>query len=164
MPVKLPGAKTISPTRTPFSHTSYSPLAVMYSRASPLAAGKVLRRYDAGRWGLYGSAAPLPAASFSACLRSQLGRAKALMASSPGMSISSVSGSTHSPCQSLCAKPVSKCASLHAPGVSFSSHRRTRQHPRTREPPTVGASACTAALCTLPLCQTVSPFAVSSIS
>ena len=31
---------------------------------------------------------------FSACLRSQLGRAKALMASSPGMSISSVSGST----------------------------------------------------------------------
>ena len=115
-------------------------------------------------WGLYDSAAPLPAASFSACLRSQLGRAKALMASSPGMSIGSVSGSTHSPTQSHCARPVSKRASLHAPGTSFSSHRRIFHAPRTRESATAGVSACMALLCTLPLCHTVLLLAVTSIS
>lgn len=87
--------------------------------------------------GLYGSAVPLPAASFSACLRSQFGRTKALMASSPGMSIASVTGFTHCACQLAMESPVSNAALLHAPGGyrfhptgGSSMHRARGNRPR----------------------------------
>ena len=78
------------------------------------------------------------------------------MASVQSMSGSSVSGQTHTPCQSACASPVSKEAVLHAPGWSFSSHRRMRHRPCVLGGTALGVSVCITLPKAFPLAHSVS--------
>ncbi len=87
----------MSPTRLPFSHAAYNPFGGNVQPLAPRRGGERFAQIACRAVGLIRLRLPLPEASSAACFCSQLGFAKALMASVQSMSGSSVSGQTHTP-------------------------------------------------------------------